>query len=132
MPGDRADLVIFDSPPCLPVADAEMLGTRVDAAVMVVGLGRTDREAVRMARELLDQAHVRLLGAVMNRMKPSDQGYYYRYRSSRPTAAGSLSAWKRTTRTWVRLPMRIVSTSRMPRRTSSRRAWRTASGVRPR
>src|SRR5439155_8126599 len=61
-----ADLVIFDTPPCLPVADAEVLGARVDAAVMVIGLGRTEKEAVRMARELLDQAHVRLLGAVMN------------------------------------------------------------------
>jgi capsular exopolysaccharide synthesis family protein len=87
-----ADLVIFDTPPCLPVADAEVLGTRVDAAVMVLGLGRTEKEAVRMARELLDQAHVRLLGAVMNRMKPGDQGYYYRYRSSQTDAAGVLPA----------------------------------------
>jgi succinoglycan biosynthesis transport protein ExoP len=89
---DLADLVIFDSPPCLPVSDAEVLGSRVDAAVMVIGLGRTEKEAVRMARELLDQAHVRLLGAVMNRMKPGDQGYYYRYGSAYSGAAGRLQA----------------------------------------
>jgi capsular exopolysaccharide synthesis family protein len=74
-----ADLVILDTPPCVPIADAEVIGARVDAAVLVVGLGRTDKNAVRMARELLDQAHVRLLGAVMNRMKSGDHGYYYRY-----------------------------------------------------
>jgi Mrp family chromosome partitioning ATPase len=92
-----ADLVIFDTPPCLPVADAEVLGSRVDAAVMVIGLGRTDKEAVRMARELLDQAHVRLLGAVMNRMKPGDQGYYYRYGSPYSGGASSLPASSSTT-----------------------------------
>lgn len=84
--GGLADLIILDTPPCLPIADAEVMGTRVDAAVLVVGIGRTDKEAVRQARDLLDQAQVRVLGAVLNRMKPGDQGYYYRYRP-RPGAA---------------------------------------------
>jgi succinoglycan biosynthesis transport protein ExoP len=88
----QADLVILDTPPCLPVADAEVLGNQVDATVLVVGLGRTDKQAVRMARELLDQAHVRLVGAVLNRMKPGDHGYYYRYRSPAVPSAVSPGA----------------------------------------
>jgi succinoglycan biosynthesis transport protein ExoP len=91
-----ADLVIVDTPPCLPVADAEVLGARVDAAVLVVGLGRTDKEAVRMARELLDQAHIRVLGTVMNRIKMGDRGYYYRYRYP-----------YRTPRNGAQLPVRV-------------------------
>lgn len=74
-----ADLVILDTPPCVPMADAEVLGSQVDAAVLVVALGQTDRAAVHRARELLDHAHVRLLGTVMNRVKSKDYLYHYRY-----------------------------------------------------
>jgi succinoglycan biosynthesis transport protein ExoP len=88
----RADLVILDTPPCLPVADSEVLGAWVDAGVLVVGLGRAERRAVSMARELLDQAHVRLLGTVLNRMKASDRGYYYRYRTPDGASSARLPA----------------------------------------
>jgi capsular exopolysaccharide synthesis family protein len=83
-----ADLVIVDTPPCLPVADAEVLGSQMDAAALVIGLGQTEKEAVRMARDLLEQAHVRVLGAVINRMKAGDHRYYYRYRTPATVAAG--------------------------------------------
>jgi polysaccharide biosynthesis transport protein len=82
-----ADLVVFDSPPCLPVADAEVLGAQVDAAVLVVGLGRAQKGAVRMARALLDQAGVRVLGGILNRVRPGDQGYSYDYHSLRSGAS---------------------------------------------
>jgi capsular exopolysaccharide synthesis family protein len=88
----QADLVILDSPPCLPVADPAVLGSRVDAALLVVGIGSVNRQAVRMARELLEQAHVRLLGAVVNRLDPGDQGrdYHYRYGASGRTSVPGL------------------------------------------
>jgi capsular exopolysaccharide synthesis family protein len=89
---ELADLVILDTPPCLPVADAEVLGTRVDASLLVVGLGRTQKDAVRMAQELLDQSQVRLMGAVLNRMKANDRGYYYRYGVREAAPEGSLPA----------------------------------------
>jgi polysaccharide biosynthesis transport protein len=85
-----ADLVILDTPPCLPVTDAEVLGSRVDGAILVVGLGQTDKTAVRMAQQLLEQAQVNLLGVVLNRVKPGDHGYYYRYRPRTSTSAAGL------------------------------------------
>src|SRR5207253_1737837 len=33
---DTADLVLFDSPPCLVVADSSILGARVDGVILVV------------------------------------------------------------------------------------------------
>jgi polysaccharide biosynthesis transport protein len=87
-----ADLVIIDTPPCLPVADAEVIGSCVDSAVLVVGLSRTDRVSVRMARALLDQARVRVIGAVMNGIRPGDLGYYrysYGHRGARKSTTGT-------------------------------------------
>src|SRR5690606_27467832 len=38
------DLVIFDVPPVLAVADAQVLGNQVDATILVVSSGLTERE----------------------------------------------------------------------------------------
>jgi capsular exopolysaccharide synthesis family protein len=62
--GQQADLVLLDSPPVGPVADAVVLASRCDGVVFVVRLGRTGREAVRRARAQLEQAGARLLGPV--------------------------------------------------------------------
>lgn len=61
----RADVLIFDAPPVLAVTDAAVLGMKVDGALLVVEAGRTRREQARQARELLERAHVRIVGAVL-------------------------------------------------------------------
>ena len=38
---DRSDVVILDSPPCLSVADAQVLAANVDGLIYVVQLGST-------------------------------------------------------------------------------------------
>ncbi|MBM3460150.1 MAG: polysaccharide biosynthesis tyrosine autokinase, partial [Armatimonadetes bacterium] len=72
-----ADFVILDSPPCLPVADPLVVASRVDAVLLVVHAGHTRRPALRHVRQLLQRAHARLLGVVMNRVEPGRRGDYY-------------------------------------------------------
>jgi non-specific protein-tyrosine kinase len=62
----RADVVLFDAPPVIAVTDAAVLSTQVDGVLLVVCAGRTRREHAQRAKELLDRAHVRIIGAVLN------------------------------------------------------------------
>lgn len=76
----QADIVLFDSPPVLVVADAAILGSRVDGVILVNDLGNTRRAMARRAVEELARAHSHLLGLVLNRMAPRYGGsYYYQY-----------------------------------------------------
>ena len=87
------DMVIFDSPTLLAVADATILSSFLDATLMVVHAGRTRRGAVRSAREALAMSGARMVGAVMNRVSQSElaDAYYsdyYRPDVSRHEGAG--------------------------------------------
>ncbi len=81
-----ADVVIYDSPPCLATADAQVMAAQADGVLYVMQLGETRKSAVRHAIELLDQAHARLLGVVFNKLDTESKrygygsyGYYYNY-----------------------------------------------------
>lgn len=76
----QADVVLFDSPPVLVVADAAVLGSRVDGVIVVNDLGRTRRAMARRAVNELERARTHILGLVLNRMAPKYGGeYYYPY-----------------------------------------------------
>ena len=62
----RADIILFGAPPIIAVTDAIVLGTKVDGVLLIVSAGRTRREHVQRARELLERVHVRIVGAVLN------------------------------------------------------------------
>jgi len=59
------DLVIVDSPPLLPYADAAILASEAEAVLLVIRLGKVSYEAVRRALESLASVHARVLGAVL-------------------------------------------------------------------
>ncbi|GAP62332.1 hypothetical protein ARMA_0755 [Ardenticatena maritima] len=62
---ERADMVIFDAPPVVPVTDASVLATRTDGVLLVLRAGKTRREQAARARELLDQVQARIVGSVL-------------------------------------------------------------------
>jgi succinoglycan biosynthesis transport protein ExoP len=64
----RYDLVVLDTPPVLPVADALILAPQVDATLMVVRWEKTPRTAARDALRLLQESRARLMGAIMTRV----------------------------------------------------------------
>ncbi|WP_374702796.1 CpsD/CapB family tyrosine-protein kinase [Bacillus sp. UMB0893] len=73
------DIVLFDTPPVLAVADAQILSNSVDGVVLVVSSGRTELESAKKAKELLEQAQAKILGTVLNNKKVQDSHYYYYY-----------------------------------------------------
>lgn len=63
----KFDHVLIDAPPLGLYADAILLGQLTDGVILVVGANSTRRETARKAKESLEAAQVRLLGAVLNR-----------------------------------------------------------------
>jgi capsular exopolysaccharide synthesis family protein len=84
---DEYDLVIIDSPPVLPVADALVLAREVDATLVVAGAHQTTRRRLRRALEFLRQVEAPLVGMVLNGVQAADDyGYdvsYYGYDDER-------------------------------------------------
>jgi polysaccharide biosynthesis transport protein len=73
-----ADIVILDSPPCVTVTDAVVLSQWADGVLVVLDQKVTTRQAIQRARENLQAAGARILGAVINRMDARGaSGYYY-------------------------------------------------------
>lgn len=84
---EKFDLVIFDTPPLLGLADARLLSSHTDGIVMVVGLGRTDRAVLAQVLYGLRTSHARVLGVVANGVKgytTSSYDYYNRYYGKTP------------------------------------------------
>lgn len=70
------DFVLVDTPPVLAVSDALVIGSRLDAAIMVVRRGRTPREALRRAQERLEEHKIKNLGVVLNGVRMQDLDEY--------------------------------------------------------
>jgi capsular exopolysaccharide synthesis family protein len=74
-----ADVIIFDSPPVLAVADASILGSLCSAVILVVDAGHTRSDMVRRGKETLDQVGLKVLGVVLNKLSARRAGGYYYY-----------------------------------------------------
>ena len=83
------DLVLFDTPPALGLADAALVSEHCDGMMLLVSLDRVDRGLPREAVARLRSSGVPLLGVVTNAIKQEQQassaygygkyGYGYRY-----------------------------------------------------
>ena len=77
------DVVIIDSPPIGPVADAQILAAAAEGVLVVARSGRTHRTGLRGALESVRTAGRPLLGIVLNDLRPGPlsryrtYGYYY-------------------------------------------------------
>ena len=71
------DIVVIDAPPLLPVTDAAILATSADGAILVARFGKTTKEQLRKATEVLDIVGARLLGTVLNFVPTKGSGYGY-------------------------------------------------------
>jgi polysaccharide biosynthesis transport protein len=77
---ERFDIVLIDSPPVLPVADALILSGYADAVVLVAAAGQTRRAELRRTTEKLAQAGAPVVGIVLNKARAQgDYGYYGGY-----------------------------------------------------
>jgi protein-tyrosine kinase len=71
------DWVILDSPPCLPVADASVLGDMCDGVLLVVRSGSTPSEVAQKACQELQGKNI--VGVVLNAVERAHlyDSYYY-------------------------------------------------------
>ena len=77
---ERYDMVIVDVPPMLVVTDTQVISRNLDAVVLVVKQGQTQKLGAKRAVELLKMAHANLLGYVMNDVvSDGSAGYGYGY-----------------------------------------------------
>jgi Mrp family chromosome partitioning ATPase len=81
------DIVLFDAPPCLMLADPILLGEKLDGILFLVGLGKVSRELAPQACRRIKATGVDVLGLICNQVNfPSrlndygyEYGYYYHY-----------------------------------------------------
>ena len=71
--------VLLDTPPVNESADSLMFGRMADGMVLVLAAHATHRDAARKAKESLEAANIKLLGAVLNkRTFPIPEALYSR------------------------------------------------------
>jgi receptor protein-tyrosine kinase len=76
------DMVLIDTPPVLPVADAIIMGTQADGVVLCARAGELQRDDAIACRERLKYEKIKILGTILNRYRArpsrySKRGKYY-------------------------------------------------------
>ncbi len=78
--GKRADYLIIDTSPVLPVTDTCVLASKVDGIIMVVGAGIVRPADAKRAKESLERVNGDILGVIVNRAKRDEMlGDYSSY-----------------------------------------------------
>ena len=76
------DVVIFDTPPLLPVTDAAVLAKKVGGAIVVVAAGKTHKNQLKGAMDALENIGASVSGLVLTMLPtrgPDAYGYGYGY-----------------------------------------------------
>ncbi|MFM5952692.1 MAG: GumC family protein [Novosphingobium sp.] len=73
----RFDVVIFDSPPILGLADAPLMSALVDGVVFIIESERARRGSLKASLRRLRTMRPMLLGAVLTMFDPSKAGHRY-------------------------------------------------------
>lgn len=76
---EQYDHIVIDTPPSLSVTDAVLLSPRADAVVLVIRSGKTKKQSLRRARDILAQVGARAVGVLLNAVDLSSPDYYYYY-----------------------------------------------------
>lgn len=86
---DVAEFVVVDTPPVLAVADASILAPMVDGTIFVIDAEQGRRSDLAEARDQLQHAGARIIGAVYNNFD-GGPGTAYQYRSYDSGANGHI------------------------------------------
>lgn len=71
----RYDYVLVDSPPVLPVADAQILTTLVDGTILVAASGKSEKKGVQKAYNAIKAVKGRIIGSVVTKVKRDKKNY---------------------------------------------------------
>jgi len=73
--------VVVDSPPITSFTDGVLIASMVDGVILVVHAGKSSRQVVRRARQLLSDVGAKIFGVVLNNVNLRSQDNYYYYQS---------------------------------------------------
>lgn len=75
------DYVFIDTPPTLNMADTAIIGSLVDAAMLVITAGKTRIELIKRCLRQLHQTNIEVSGILLNRfnIESIKYNYYYKY-----------------------------------------------------
>jgi tyrosine-protein kinase Etk/Wzc len=80
----RFDVILIDSPPSLPVADAATMAPKVDGILLVYLVSVAPRDALLRCKAILEEVGGNIIGIVFNDIWGASQadyaGYYYHHR----------------------------------------------------
>jgi tyrosine-protein kinase Etk/Wzc len=103
------DFVFVDSPPLLPVADAVEIAPLMDGVFMVYTVGKIGRGVLKRAKSNLDNVDAKVLGVILNNVKPEAGPEYFKYHSQHYYGPeGETHRRKQTLSKWlgkIRLPL---------------------------
>ena len=93
------DLILVDTPPCLLITDASMLGEQLDGMLFLVGLGKVRGDMAPQACRRIEAAGVDLLGTICNHQilptRLNDYGYEYGYVHHYATTSSPEPTWEK-------------------------------------
>jgi capsular exopolysaccharide synthesis family protein len=73
------DAIIFDSPPILAVADAQIISASTDGTILVAKAGGTTRESLVNSKQRVEGVSGSVLGCIMNDLDLESRMYRYYY-----------------------------------------------------
>jgi succinoglycan biosynthesis transport protein ExoP len=77
---ERYDLVVFDTPPLLPVSDAAVLGVQVGGVALVAASGQVQRAQLEAALRSLERVNARVVGVIVTMVpRRGSDAYGYGY-----------------------------------------------------
>lgn len=74
---ERFDFILFDTTPITVVTDALLVSQSVDGLIVVVESGKTPKRALPRFHKLLEDAKVRIIGTIINKISITNENYYY-------------------------------------------------------
>jgi len=75
----KFDYIIFDAPPLLPVADAQIMASYIQVSILVIDASNTARKAMVRAKQILSRTGTRILGVALNKSRWPEYGKVHDY-----------------------------------------------------
>lgn len=73
--------IFLDTPPIMPVADASEIAPLVDGVLLIYKVGKIGRGVLKRAKMTLDNVNAKVLGVVLNNVRPEVGPDYFKYQT---------------------------------------------------
>lgn len=76
---DMYDFILIDTPPVSSVTDAQVFLQLVKDCVMIIDTEKNNKNEIKKAKQLIEQADGHIIGAVLNKTERDKSSNYYNY-----------------------------------------------------